>query len=40
LEKGEIAESGHPEDLLRMKDGLYASIAREQGITTSMETAM
>jgi ABC-type multidrug transport system fused ATPase/permease subunit len=40
LEKGEIAESGHPEELLRMKDGLYASIAREQGITTSMETAM
>jgi ABC-type multidrug transport system fused ATPase/permease subunit len=40
LEKGEIAESGHPEELLRKKDGLYASIAREQGITTSMETAM
>jgi ABC-type multidrug transport system fused ATPase/permease subunit len=40
LERGAIAEVGHPEDLLRMEDGLYASLAREQGITTSMETAM
>jgi ATP-binding cassette, subfamily B, bacterial HlyB/CyaB len=33
LDKGRIVESGHPEDLLRIPDGLYASLAREQGIT-------
>jgi ABC-type multidrug transport system fused ATPase/permease subunit len=35
LDKGEIVESGHPEALLQKKDGLYASLAREQGITFS-----
>ena len=40
MEKGEIAESGHPEDLLRKPDGLYASLAREQGITTSATTTL
>lgn len=33
LEQGEIVESGHPEDLLRIDNGHYASLAREQGIT-------
>jgi ABC-type multidrug transport system fused ATPase/permease subunit len=33
MEKGEIAESGDPESLLRNPDGLYARLAREQGIT-------
>ena len=32
MEKGEIVESGHPEDLLE-KNGVYASLAYEQGIT-------
>uniref|UniRef100_A0A7S4SH25 ABC transporter domain-containing protein n=1 Tax=Ditylum brightwellii TaxID=49249 RepID=A0A7S4SH25_9STRA len=32
LEKGEIAEVGHPEELLQNKDGLYSQLAREQGI--------
>ena len=31
LDRGKIAEIGHPEDLLR-KNGLYAQMAREQGI--------
>jgi ABC-type multidrug transport system fused ATPase/permease subunit len=35
LDKGRIIESGHPEELLRVPDGLYASLAREQGITSS-----
>lgn len=35
LDKGRIVESGHPEELLRMPDGLYASLAREQGITAT-----
>lgn len=33
LDKGQIVEDGHPEDLLKQKDGLYAALAREQGIT-------
>ena len=33
MEHGEIVESGHPEDLLRIEGGLYASLASEQGIT-------
>ena len=32
MDKGKIVESGHPEDLLE-KGGLYASLAKEQGIT-------
>lgn len=32
LDNGEIAELGHPEELLRKENGLYASLAREQGI--------
>ena len=38
LEKGEIAEIGDPEDLLR-RGGLYAELAREQGINSINETA-
>lgn len=33
LDKGKIVESGDPEDLLRKEDSVYASLAREQGIT-------
>jgi len=33
LDKGEIVEQGHPEELLAIEDGLYTSLAREQGIT-------
>ena len=33
LDKGKVVEEGNPEDLLRKKDGLYAALAREQGIT-------
>lgn len=32
MDNGKIVETGHPEDLLRQDDGLYASLAREQGI--------
>lgn len=32
MEKGRIIESGHPEALLRDIDGLYTSLAREQGV--------
>ena len=38
LDKGEIVESGHPEDLLRNQDSLYASLAREQGIVATTAT--
>lgn len=39
MEKGCIVEAGHPEQLLRNKDSLYASLAREQGIVAqSVET--
>lgn len=34
MEKGRIVEEGHPEDLLKLPNGLYASLAREQGITS------
>jgi ABC-type multidrug transport system fused ATPase/permease subunit len=34
MDKGEIVESGHPDALLQNDDGLYASLAREQGIIT------
>eukprot|EP00536_Pseudo-nitzschia_multiseries_P004178 jgi/Psemu1/253381/estExt_Genewise1Plus.C_680043 len=33
LDKGEIVEEGHPEDLLKNEGSLYAGLAREQGIT-------
>lgn len=33
LDRGEIVEEGHPEDLLRDENSLYAALAREQGIT-------
>jgi ABC-type multidrug transport system fused ATPase/permease subunit len=32
MEHGEIGEQGHPEDLLRIPNGMYANLAREQGI--------
>ena len=32
MDQGRIAEQGHPEDLLRIPNGLYANLAREQGI--------
>ena len=35
LDKGKIVEEGHPEDLLRDDESLYAGLAREQGITKS-----
>lgn len=31
LDKGKIAEFGHPEDLLK-QNGIYSQLAREQGI--------
>jgi ABC-type multidrug transport system fused ATPase/permease subunit len=37
LDRGLIVEDGHPEDLLRIEDGLYASLAREQGISPILE---
>jgi ABC-type multidrug transport system fused ATPase/permease subunit len=39
LEKGRIVEQGHPEDLLRKEDALYASLAREQGIAPLAESS-
>jgi ABC-type multidrug transport system fused ATPase/permease subunit len=38
LDRGRIVEEGHPEDLLRNPDGLYASLAREQGIRSATST--
>ena len=38
LDKGKIVETGSPEVLLRQKDGLYASLAREQGIISDIRT--
>lgn len=35
LDQGKIVEEGHPEDLLRKEGGLYAALAREQGITAN-----
>jgi ABC-type multidrug transport system fused ATPase/permease subunit len=32
LDRGEIVEEGHPEELLRDENSLYAALAREQGI--------
>jgi ABC-type multidrug transport system fused ATPase/permease subunit len=32
LDRGMIVEDGHPEQLLRKEDSLYAALAREQGI--------
>jgi len=42
LDGGRIVESGHPEVLLADQDSLYASLAREQGITAcrSLSTAL
>ena len=36
LERGEVAEMGHPEDLLRT-GGIYSQLAQEQGITALEE---
>ena len=33
LERGNIAEIGHPEQLLK-QNGIFAQLAREQGITS------
>jgi len=33
MDQGQIVESGHPEELLRNTNGLYFSLASEQGIT-------
>lgn len=33
MEQGQIVESGHPEDLLQIADGHYATLAKEQGIS-------
>lgn len=35
MEKGEIVESGDPEELLKLEGSLYNKLAREQGITAS-----
>lgn len=32
MNNGQIAEQGHPEDLLRIPNGMYANLAGEQGI--------
>lgn len=32
LDRGMVVEDGHPEELLRNNDSLYAALAREQGI--------
>ena len=32
MDKGRIVEMGHPEVLLAKENGLYANLAREQGI--------
>lgn len=32
MDHGQIVEQGHPEDLLRMPNGMYANLAREQAI--------
>lgn len=40
LENGEIVESGHPDDLLRKKEGLFALLAREQGILPTTTNAI
>lgn len=37
MEHGRIVESGHPEDLLQKEGGLYAGLAREQGIVAMTE---
>ena len=37
LEKGRIAEMGHPEDLLR-SGGIYSQLAQEQGIVPLVST--
>jgi ABC-type multidrug transport system fused ATPase/permease subunit len=37
LDRGEIVEEGHPEDLLRQEGSLYAALAKEQGITRISE---
>ena len=37
MDQGKVVESGHPEDLLRKRDGLYFSLASEQGITALEE---
>lgn len=33
MDQGKIVETGHPDILLQKENGLYASLAREQGIT-------
>ena len=32
LDKGMVVEDDHPETLLKMENGLYAALAKEQGI--------
>jgi ABC-type multidrug transport system fused ATPase/permease subunit len=36
LDRGEIAEIGHPEDLLR-RGGIFSQLAREQGIVALLK---
>mmetsp|Transcript_204 Transcript_204/g.321 ORF Transcript_204/g.321 Transcript_204/m.321 type:complete len:259 (+) Transcript_204:3-779(+) len=39
MERGEVVESGHPEELLRNPHSLYSNIAREQGISPQGSTS-
>ena len=38
MDKGKIVETGHPDVLLQKEEGLYASLAREQGIAVTKKT--
>ena len=37
MEKGRIVESGHPDVLLRDPNGLFTSLAREQGVLALLQ---
>mmetsp|Transcript_38509 Transcript_38509/g.115532 ORF Transcript_38509/g.115532 Transcript_38509/m.115532 type:complete len:742 (-) Transcript_38509:166-2391(-) len=39
LERGRVAEMGHPEDLLARPGGIYAALAKEQGILPSSSSS-
>ena len=37
LDKGRVVEEGHPETLLTIENGLYAALAKEQGIVAKRD---